>query len=68
MLTAYMFACMAYFSAQKMEAVPSSEMSVNYCQTTWHTAQKIVLFAVTELENLKFHVINVCIHEEFTWP
>jgi hypothetical protein len=29
-------ACLAYFSTLKMDAVYSSEMSVNFYQTTWH--------------------------------
>jgi ketopantoate hydroxymethyltransferase len=67
-LTAYMFTCMAYFSTTKMEAVDSSEMSVNYHQSTCsHSLEDSILHSDC-LENLKFHIVNVCIREEFTWP
>jgi hypothetical protein len=54
-----LIACLAYSSILKMEAVCSSEMSVNLCQTTWHyipegsslhTVNKLLDFCVMRLE------------------
>jgi hypothetical protein len=48
-----LFAYLAYSSALKMEALSSSETSINFCETVWRRIPEDSNFRSYSLENLK---------------